>query len=174
MAHIADDTPDQMVRAAVSKADVSYWRDSLTEFWRGCCARERRSMSDLRVKCAEMSFRAAERDLLTLRDKAAAALEELFGFYVRQAAEKAFEIWFLLPRKPARTRSPETLMGLRAAWGGALPPFRKLVPSYAPCAVAFRHEGGGSNAGPMDREEALVVEASFARVRRAPPAPGGE
>ena len=29
MAHIADDTPDQMVRSVVSKADVAYWRDSL-------------------------------------------------------------------------------------------------------------------------------------------------
>ena len=79
----------------------------------------------------------------------------------------------MLPRKPARTRNPETLMGLRAARGGATPPFWKLIP-YTPCAVAFRHEGGDSNAGPMGREEALVVEASFARVRRVLPAPGGE
>lgn len=64
-------------------------------------------------------------------------------------------------------------MGLRAARSGATPPFWKLIP-YTPCAVAFRHEGSGSNAGPMDREEALVVEASFARVRRVLPTPGGE
>lgn len=31
MAHIADDTPDRMVRAVVSKADAAYWRGSLNQ-----------------------------------------------------------------------------------------------------------------------------------------------
>ena len=64
-------------------------------------------------------------------------------------------------------------MGLLAARGIATPPFRTLIP-YTPYAVEFRCEGVGSNAGPIDREEALVaVEALLARVRAALPTADG-
>ena len=129
-------------------------------------------MSD--PKCAEMLFRAAERGLLTLRCMAAGVPDESFGFHVQQAAEKAFKAWLcLLGETYPLTCNLEALMGLLAAQGIATPPFRALIP-YTPYAVEFRYEGVGSNAGPIDREEALVVvEALLARVREALPTPDG-
>ena len=46
-------------------------------------------MSD--VKCARMMYRAAERDVLTLRSMTADAPVESFGFHVQQAAEKSLK-----------------------------------------------------------------------------------
>ena len=121
-------------------------------------------MSD--PKCAEMLLRAAERGLLTLRGMAAGVPDESFGFHVQQAAEKAFKAWLcLLGETYPLTHNLEALMGLLAAQGIATPPFRTLIP-YTPYAVEFRCEGVSSNTGPIDREEALVVEALLARVRR--------
>ena len=92
-------------------------------------------MSD--PKCAEMLFRAAERDLLTLRGMAAGVPDESFGFHVQQAAEKAFKAWLcLLGETYPLTRNLEALVGLLAAQGITTPPFRALIP-YTPYAVEF-------------------------------------
>ena len=65
-----------------------------TTFWRGRSEREGCSMSD--VKCARVMYRAAERDVLTLRSMTADAPVESFGFHVQQAAEKALKAWLAL------------------------------------------------------------------------------
>ena len=62
-------------------------------------------MSDL--KCAQMLFDAAERDLLTLQGMTAGVPEESFGFHVQQAAEKALKPGWPCWVRP--TRSPTTL-----------------------------------------------------------------
>ena len=46
-------------------------------------------MSD--PKCADVMLRAAERDVLTLRDMSAGVPDESFGFHVQQATEKALK-----------------------------------------------------------------------------------
>ena len=83
-------------------------------------------MSD--VKCARLMYRAAERDVLTLRSMTADAPMESFGFHVQQAAEKAFKAWFaLLGEKYPLTHSIETLLDLLDDRGAAVEPFRNLV-----------------------------------------------
>ena len=64
-------------------------------------------------KCARMMFRAAERDVLTLRSMTAGAPDESFGFHVQQAAEKAFKAWLaLLGETYPLTHNLETLLNL--------------------------------------------------------------
>ena len=68
-------------------------------------------MSD--VKCARVMYRAAERDVLTLRSMTADPPVESFGFHVQQAAEKALKAWLaLLGEKYPLTHSIETLLDI--------------------------------------------------------------
>ena len=122
-------------------------------------------MSDL--KCARMLYRAAERDVLTLRSMTAAAPVESFGFHVQQAAEKAFKAWIaLLGETYPLTHSIETLLDLLNDRGVAVEPFGNLV-DYTPYAVEFRYAGVDSGSEPIDREGALaLVEALLERVGR--------
>ena len=122
-------------------------------------------MSD--VKCAFMMFRAAERDLLTLRGMTGGVPEESFGFHVQQAAEKTFKAWLaLLGETYPLTHNLEALLALLAARGVATQPFRKLI-EYTPYAVEFRYEGVDSSTDPIDREGALaLVGALLEQVRR--------
>ena len=120
-------------------------------------------MSD--VKCARVIYRAAERDVLTLRSMTADAPVESFGFHVQQAAEKAFKGWLaLLGETYPLTHSIETLLDLLADKGAAVESFRNLV-DYTPYAVEFRYVGVDSDAEPIDREGAIaLVEALLERV----------
>ena len=120
-------------------------------------------MSD--VKCARMMYRAAKRDLLTLRSLTAAAPIESFGFHVQQAVEKAFKAWLaLLDEEYPLTHSLETLLNLLADRGAAVESFRDLV-VYTPYAVEFRYEGVGAGAEPIDREDAIaLVDALLKQV----------
>ena len=122
-------------------------------------------MSDPR--CARMLFRAAERDLLTLRSMTADAPDESFGFHVQQAAEKAFKAWLaLLGEKYPLTHNLEALLDLLAARSVDTEPFQTLI-DYTPYAVEFRYEGLDSDAEPIDRESALALVAAFLeQVRR--------
>ena len=122
-------------------------------------------MSDPR--CARMLFRAAERDLLTLRSMTADAPDESFGFHVQQAAEKAFKAWLaLLGEKYPLTHNLEALLDLLAARSVDTEPFQTLI-DYTPYAVEFRYEGLESDAEPIDRESALALVAAFLeQVRR--------
>ena len=122
-------------------------------------------MSD--VKCARLMYRAAERDILTLRSMTAGAPVESFGFHVQQAAEKALKAWLALRgEKYPLTHSIETLLDHLDDRGAATGPFRNLI-DYTPYAVEFRYAGVDAGAEPIDREGALaLVQALLERVRR--------
>ena len=121
-------------------------------------------MSD--IKCARLMYRAAERDVLTLRSMTADAPVESFGFHVQQAAEKALKAWLaLLGEKYPLTHSIETLLDLLDERGAAVEPFRSLI-DYTPYAVEFRYVGADSGTEPIDRDGAiLLVEALLEQVR---------
>ena len=125
-------------------------------------------MSD--VKCARVMYRAAERDVLTLRSMTVDAPVESFGFHVQQAAEKALKAWLaLLGEKYPLTHSIETLLDLLDDRGAAVESFRDLV-EYTPYAVEFRYAGVDPDAEPIDREGALAnVEALVVQVGRQLP-----
>ena len=123
-------------------------------------------MSDL--KSARMLYRAAERDVLTLRSMTGDAPVESFGFHVQQAAEKAFKAWIaLLGETYPLTHSIETLLDLLGERGASRwSPSGGLV-DYTPYAVEFRYAGVDSDSEPIDREAALaLVEALMERVGR--------
>ena len=125
-------------------------------------------MSD--VKCARVMYRAAERDVLTLRSMTADAPVESFGFHVQQAAEKALKAWLaLLDEKYPLTHSIETLLDILDDRGAAVEPFRSLI-DYTPYAVEFRYVGVDPDAEPINREGALAnVEALVVQVGRQLP-----
>ncbi len=125
-------------------------------------------MSD--PKCARMMFRAAERDLLTLRSMTADAPDEAFGFHIQQAAEKALKAWLaLLGKVYPLTHNLEALLELFSEGNDVSRRFRKLI-DYTPYAVEFRYEGVESGTDPIDRTGALtLVEALLAHVRRQLP-----
>ena len=122
-------------------------------------------MSD--IKCAKVMYRAAERDILTLRSMTAEAPVESFGFHVQQAAEEALKAWLaLLGETYPLTHSIEMLLELLADRGAAVEPFRNLV-DFTPYAVEFRYVGVGPEAEPIDRKGAIaLVEALLERVGR--------
>ena len=125
-------------------------------------------MSD--PKCARMMFRAAERDLLTLRSMTADAPDEAFGFHIQQAAEKALKAWLaLLGKVYPLTHNLEALLELFSEGNDVSRRFRKLI-DYTPYAVEFRYEGVESGTDSIDRTGALtLVEALLAHVRRQLP-----
>ena len=122
-------------------------------------------MSD--PKSARMLYRAAERDVLTLRSMTDDAPVESFGFHVQQAAEKALKAWIaLLGETYPLTHSIETLLDLLGERGASVEPFGRLV-DYTPYAVEFRYAGVDSDSEPIDREGALaLVEALMDRAGR--------
>ena len=119
------------------------------------------------VKCAKVMYRAAERDVLTLRSMTAGAPVESFGFHVQQAAEKALKAWLaLMGETYPLTHSLETLLELLSDRGAAVEPFLDLV-DYTPYAVEFRYVGVDPDDEPIDREGAIaLVEALLERVGR--------
>lgn len=122
-------------------------------------------MSDL--KSARMLYRAAERDVLTLRSMTDGAPVESFGFHVQQAVEKALKAWLaLLGETYPLTHSIEALLDLVGERGASVEPFGRLV-DYTPYAVEFRYAGADSDSEPIDREGALaLVEALMEWVGR--------
>jgi HEPN domain-containing protein len=120
-------------------------------------------MSD--VKCARLMYRAAERDVLTLRSMTADTPAESFGFHVQQAAEKALKAWLaLLGETYPLTHSIEMLLNLLANRNASVEPFRHLA-DYTPYAVELRYAGVDPDAEPIDREGALaLVETLLERV----------
>ena len=125
-------------------------------------------MSD--VKCARLMYRAAERDVLTLRSMTVDAPVESFGFHVQQAAEKALKAWLaLLGEKYPLTHSIETLLDILDDRGATAEPFRSLI-DYTPYAVEFRYAGVDPDSEPINREGALAnVEALVVQVGRQLP-----
>ena len=121
-------------------------------------------MSDL--ESARMSYRAAARDVLTLRSMTDDAPAESFGFHAQQAAEKPFKAWLaLLGETYPLTHNFATLLDLLGDRGASVEHFGRLV-DCTPYAVEYRHAGADPGAEPIDRESALaLVEALLERVR---------
>ena len=129
-------------------------------------------MSD--IKCAKVMYRAAERDILTLRSMTAEAPVESFGFHVQQAAEKALKAWLaLLGETYPLTHSIETLLELLADRGVAVEPLRNLV-DFTPYAVEFRHVGVDPDAEPIDRKGAIALVEALLETSRMPVGGGGQ
>lgn len=133
---------------------------------RGHCEKAGCSMSD--TKCAQMLLSASERDveaLRVMRDPATTS-DEVFGFHVQQAAEKALKARIaLLGDVYPLTHDIEELLDRLAHRGSATEPFQALV-SYTPYAVAFRYAGVESGTATIDREGALaVIEALLTVVQ---------
>ena len=120
-------------------------------------------MSDIR--CAKLMYRAAERDVLTLRSMTAEAPVESFGFHAQQAVEKALKAWLaLLGETYPHTHSLETLLSLLTDRGVAVDSFRNLV-DFTPYAVEFRYVGVDPDAEPIDREDTItLVQALLEQV----------
>ncbi len=124
-------------------------------------------MSD--TKCARMLLGAAERNaeaLRVMRDPATTS-DEIFGFHVQQAAEKALKARIaLLGDVYPLTHDIEELLDQLARRGGTTAPFQALIP-YTPYAVAFRYAGIDPDLERIDREGALtLIEALLSEVRR--------
>ena len=126
-------------------------------------------------KCARVLLEAAGRDLGALRvmRRSDEVSDEVFGFHVQQAAEKALKARLaLLGETYPLTHNLEALLDLLKGRGVATEPHRELV-GYTPYAVEFRYEGIDSGTESMDRDEALsLVESLLEEVRRRLPAAG--
>ena len=123
-------------------------------------------MSD--PKCARLMLRAAERDaeaLRVMRDPATTS-DEVFGFHVQQAAEKALKARIaLLGDVYPLTHDIEELLDRLARRGSTTEPFHALIP-YTPYAVAFRYAGIEPDLKRIDREGTLaLIEALLNEVR---------
>ena len=123
-------------------------------------------MSDL--KCARMLLHAAERDVEALRVMRGSdeVSDEIFGFHVQQAAEKALKARIaLLGGTYPLTHNIEGLLDFLVDRGVDIEIFRTLV-EYTPYAVEFRYQGIDSDTDPIDRDNALaLVEALLEEVR---------
>ena len=96
-------------------------------------------MSD--VKCARLMYRAAERDVLTLRSMTAGRAGGIVRIPRPAGRREALKAWLaLLGEKYPLTHSIETLLDLLDDRGAAVEPFRSLV-DYTPYAVEFRYAG---------------------------------
>ena len=122
-------------------------------------------MSDL--KCARLMLRLAERDLRAMQSLSAEAPEEVFGFFVQQALEKAFKAWLaLLGELYPLTHSLETLLDRLAERGVDVEPWRETE-RYTPYAVQFRYTGVDPETEAIDREAAEeAVRTLLAKVSR--------
>ena len=117
-------------------------------------------MSD--PKCARMMLGSAENDaraLESMRDPEAFT-EEVFGFHLQQAAEKAFKAWIaVLGGLYELTHSLEALLGQLEDCGADaahVARFQSLA-GYTPYAVEFRYQGVDDWVEPIDRGAAITL-----------------
>ena len=112
-------------------------------------------MSD--PKCSRALLKAADRNILTLREMTARAPDESFGFHVQQATEKALKAWLAVLGQVYPLRHDlDDLFDLLASHGAAVDFFRPLA-VFTPYAVQFRYEGLGPGHEPIDRLAALAL-----------------
>ena len=123
-------------------------------------------MSDL--KCARMLLRAAERDVQALRvtRRSDEVSDEVFGFHVQQAAEKALKARIaLLGDTYPLTHNIEDLLDFLVERGVNMSPFETLV-GYTPYAVEFRYHGVDADVELIERDGAVaLVEALLESVQ---------
>ena len=123
-------------------------------------------MSD--AKCARVLLDSADRDLEALRvmRNPREVSDEVFGFHVQQAAEKALKAWqALVGVVYPLTHDITTLLDLLTTRDDVAR-FHELI-DYTPYAVEFRYEGVAAGTAPLDRERALtLVDSLIAHVRQ--------
>lgn len=113
-------------------------------------------------KCARMMLKLAAGDAkaLGVMLDPEAATEEVFGFHLQQAVEKAFKAWIaLLGGLYELTHDLEDLLEQLEACGADskdLARFKDLV-GFTPYAVEYRYEGVAEWVQPIDRETAIAL-----------------
>lgn len=81
--------------------------------------------------------------------------DEIFGFHIQQAAEKALKSWLsALGRTYPKTHNLRLLLNLLVEGGADAEPFWSLI-EYNAFAVQIRYEGLDLSEEPLDRELAL-------------------
>ncbi len=117
-------------------------------------------MSDLENAAALL--RMAEKDLMAVEGMGdpATFAEEIFGFHVQQAAEKALKAWLAaVGEEYPLTHNLATLLDILSGFGVDVEGFWELV-DYNPFGVQFRYETLDETDEPVDRR------AAAAHVRR--------
>lgn len=124
-------------------------------------------MADL--KQARLLLEMAGMDLRALKGMAdpETFTEEIFGFHVQQAAEKALKAWIALHGQDVpRTHLLSTLLDQLGQNGEDVERLWNLV-EYQMFAVQYRYETIGQRADAIDRVEAVrLVEDVVAEVKR--------
>lgn len=123
-------------------------------------------MSD--VKCARVLIESAERDVEVLRVilDSGKVSDEVFGFHVQQAVEKALKAWIaVLGELYPLTHDLEELLEMLAALGADTQRYEQLV-GYTGYAVEFRYTGIPPGTDPIERQSAVtLVEVLLNKVR---------
>lgn len=113
-------------------------------------------------KCARMMLKLAAGDAkaLDVMLDPDAATEEVFGFHLQQAVEKAFKAWIaLLGGLYELTHNLEDLLRQLEACGADskdLARFKDLA-GFTPYAVEYRYEGVAEWVQPIDRKTAIAL-----------------
>ena len=82
--------------------------------------------------------------------------DEIFGFHVQQAAEKALKAWLaLLGVLYPKIHELAVLFQLLRDHGQDTSPFDQMI-EYSGFAVQFRYELHGSGDAPVDRQESVI------------------
>ena len=122
-----------------------------------------------------MLINASERDIEALRVMLSPedVADEVFGFHVQQAAEKALKSWLApLGKVFPLTHNLQSLLDLLDENNVDTTCYRALT-EYTPYAVRFRYEFLEPSDPPLDRENALLlVERLWVEVRRRLEDPG--
>lgn len=128
-------------------------------------------------KCASKLLLAAERDFTALRGMMDTTVfaDEVFGFHVQQAAEKALKAWIaLLGHRYPMTHDLKRLVDLLKIQEPRAADFASLN-EYTPYAVEFRYDPDEVRTFPVDRAQAQrEVEELLTEVRRVAEAECGE
>jgi HEPN domain-containing protein len=106
---------------------------------------------------ARALLETARRELVALRGMGDAATfaEEIFGFHVQQAAEKALKAWLALEGAVyPKTHDLSRLLRLLEELGADVGPFQDLI-EYNPYAVQLRYETFEPGDEPLDRDQAI-------------------
>lgn len=118
-------------------------------------------------KCARVLLDSADRDVDALRvmRNPREVSDEVFGFHVQQAAEKALKAWLALwGIVYPLTHNITSLFDLLPKREDVAR-FHELI-DYTPYAVEFRYDGVAWGTAPIDRERALeLVDSLIAHVR---------
>jgi HEPN domain-containing protein len=101
----------------------------------------------------------AERDFRALRgmEDPTVFSDEIFGFHVQQAVEKALKAWLCALGIPfPRTHDLDELGTLLEETGQKIPEFLSALLEFTDFAVAFRYEAFPDLEGDVDRQDCLA------------------